>query len=434
MKIKKISLTNFRQYKSEEIEFPESNFIVCIGINGSGKTTVLDGIAMCLSHLIGRLTSQKDEYQIQYSIGLKDILNGQTESKVSLDMIFEGKNLNITVSKEIDQKGNSFKINPEKPVRPIREKLLLNSIENLPILVYYRANRSFFIKDNVKSGSYYNNLLNGYRFTMDNNTSAYSPFQNWIISQEGIENEKKIEKKDFNYELKSLIPIRRAVERFLTLLSDNRFINLRGRRKEDSNFNYGNELSGELIIDKNNDTVKLSQLSSGERALISIVVDIAVRLTILNNASAESLEGKGIVIIDELEIHLHPKWQRNIIPALKDVFPKIQFITTTHSPQIISSVSNNEILVLENKTHFSLSSNPLGRDSNGILEEVFETYSRPREVDKLISQIFRDIDDSNHDTKSFSEKIKNLKELVADDDPILSRIDSIRTRIKILNS
>src|SRR5680860_870102 len=329
MKIKNINFTNFRQYESESIEFPESNFIVLIGVNGSGKTSVLDGIAMCLSHLVGRLTSPKDKYKIEYSIKLNDILNGQTKSDVTLEMLYEEQVLNISVSKEIDQRGTSYSYRPEDWVKNTRKKLLQNSIEKLPIIVYYRANRSCSIQGKKEQTSYYNKILNGYRYAMNLDISSFSSYENWILSKDSIENEIKVEQKNFNYKLKSLIPVRDAVERFLSLLSDNQFSNLRGRRKEDSNFNYGNGQFGELIIDKNNDTVKLSQLSSGERALISIVVDIAVRLVILNDESTKCLESSGIVLIDELEVHLHPKWQRNLIPALKDVFPNIQFITTT---------------------------------------------------------------------------------------------------------
>lgn len=432
MKLERISFLNFRQYEQEEIIFPNSNFIVLLGANGSGKTTVLDGIAMCLSHVVGRLTSPKDEYNIEYSIESSDIQNGKTNSKVLSKIINENKKINISVSKSVDQRKTTYNFDPKNPFKKIKDDILINQVSSLPLIVYYRANRTFKIKNNTRPISYYAKLLNGYRNSNQLHTSAFSSFENWILKQESIENEKKIELKDFNFNLSTLHPVRIAIEKFMTELNENIYTNFRGKRKSDSNFNYGNFVIGELLINKGEDTIKISQLSSGEKSLISLVADIAVRLTILNTESPESLAGSGLVLIDEIEMHLHPKWQRNLIPALRKVFPNIQFITTTHSPQIISSVSDSDIIILANKSHFSASSNPLGRDSNGILEEIFETVSRPEEVEELISDIFEAIN-----IKKLNEaeiKINSLRYKISKNDPILKRIESILERIKLIES
>ena len=79
-------------------------------------------------------------------------------------------------------------------------------------------------------------------------------------------------------------------------------------------------------------------MSDGQRGLVCLFADIARRMCILNGASLQDrtlLETTGLVLIDEIDLHLHPKWQRQIVPALKRIFPKIQFFATTHSPQVI---------------------------------------------------------------------------------------------------
>lgn len=432
MKLKKIFLKNFRQYEKEEIVLPNSSFIVIIGINGAGKTTLLDGISMCISHIVGRLTSPKDEYYIQYSIESKDILNGKTNSAFTSELSYDNQPIKITVTKEIDKIGNKFDFEPKYPFKVIKEDLLKNAVSELPLLVYYRANRSFKIKDDSKSGSYYAKQLNGYRFSTTLNTSAFSPFEKWILTKENIENEKKIELKDFDFSMPALKVIRKAVESFMTELHENSFSSFRGKRKEDSNFDYGNSTIGELVIKKGDETIMISQLSSGEKSVISLVADLAVRLSILNKESSNALSGNGIVLIDELDMHLHPKWQRNLIPALKKVFPNVQFIATTHSPQIISRISDKDIIILSDKKHYSASSNPLGRDSNGILEEIFDTVSRPKEVETLLSNIFSKL--SKENISETKEMIRQLETQVAKNDPVLKKIESIRERIKLLNS
>jgi len=387
---------------------------------------------MCISHIVGRLTSPKDEYYIQYSIESKDILNGKTNSVFTTELLYDNQPVKISVTKEIDKRGNKFEFDPKFPFKAIKDDLLKNKVSELPLLVYYRANRSFKIKDDSKSGSYYAKQLNGYRFSTTLNTSAFSPFEKWILTKENIENEKKIELKDFDFSMPALKVIRNAVESFMTELHENSFSSFRGKRKEDSNFDYGNSTIGELVIKKGDETIMISQLSSGEKSVISLVADLAVRLSILNKESSKALRGNGIVLIDELDMHLHPKWQRNLIPALKKVFPNVQFIATTHSPQIISRISDKDIIILSNKKHFSASSNPLGRDSNGILEEIFDTVSRPKEVETLLSKIFSNLNKEN--LSETEEMIGQLETQVAKNDPVLKKIDSIKERIKLLNS
>lgn len=433
MKINEVTLHNFRQFEEETITFPDSNFITILGANGSGKTTILDGIAMCLSHIVGKLTSPKDDYNISYSINTKDIQNGQTNSKFSSVIDSGEKIIEIEVSKEINQKSNSFDFEPSNPFKELRKSLLNESIEsNLPLIVFYRANRTFSIKNDTNPGSYFTKPLNGYRFALNQNTSAFTPSENWFLKEESIENEKKVELQSFDFKSTSLVPVRKAIENFLSAMGSDFYSNFRGKRSDDSNFHYGDSVIGELLIDKGDETIKLNQLSSGERAVISLVLDISIRLTMLNSNSENSLEQTGIVLIDEIEMHLHPKWQRNLIAALKLVFPNIQFIVSTHSPQVLSRVSAEDIIILSDKTHYSASSNPLGRDSNGILEEIFQTESRPQEVENTINNIYTSL--NNSEIEEVNSLIEKLTSMIGSSDPVLKRINSIKERLNILKS
>jgi hypothetical protein len=107
-----------------------------------------------------------------------------------------------------------------------------------------------------------------------------------------------------------------------------------------------------LVVDKDGETFQLSQLSDGERGLLALVLDLSRRLILANpRLSNPVAEGSGVVLIDELDLHLHPKWQRSIVRKLTDVFCCCQFMCTTHSPFILQAIKNEQLINLG--PHFS---------------------------------------------------------------------------------
>ena len=102
-----------------------------------------------------------------------------------------------------------------------------------------------------------------------------------------------------------------------------------------------------LLVDKDGVSLDLSQLSDGERAFLAVVCDLSRRLALANPILDNPLHGAGVVLIDELELHLHPKWQREVVEKLRSTFPHIQFIATTHSPFIIQSLRPGELINLD---------------------------------------------------------------------------------------
>ena len=140
-------------------------------------------------------------------------------------------------------------------------------------------------------------------------------------------------------------------------------------------------------------------MSDGQRALVGLVADVARRACLLNSEAfgAQTLmETTGVVLIDELDLHLHPRWQRRIIGDLKRIFPKIQFFATTHSPQIIGEARPEEIVLLTPEGQ----KRPMasyGMDSNWVLECVMEAEGRDPAVARRIKDVFTAIDDGRLD-------------------------------------
>ncbi len=136
-----------------------------------------------------------------------------------------------------------------------------------------------------------------------------------------------------------------------------------------------------------------SNLSEGQRIMLTLIGDLVRRVVILNPHLGEKalLETPGVVLIDELDLHLHPKWQRLVIHDLKKTFPRVQFVATTHSPQLIGEALPEEIRILENGGVFR-PERSFGVDSSDILEEVMKSSRRNIEIDGLLKHLSELID------------------------------------------
>jgi uncharacterized protein (TIGR02646 family) len=153
--------------------------------------------------------------------------------------------------------------------------------------------------------------------------------------------------------------------------------------------------------------------------MIALVVDIARRACVLNPQLGEEVFSRtsGIVLIDELDLHLHPQWQRRLPNSLKEAFPAMQFITTTHSPQILSELSPNEIILLRGESACQPEVS-YGMTSDRILEDIMETASRPQKIKELLSKLFiaieRDlIDEAKEYIEELSEKAPGIAEIAS---------------------
>jgi predicted ATP-binding protein involved in virulence len=224
--------------------------------------------------------------------------------------------------------------------------------------------------------------------------------------------------------------IRKAIEIFCSKISNMYISNLRTKDiKENTN----------IVMDWDGLELSLSQLSEGQRNLLLLVSDIAFSLLhhvgsgigLTDRGESEDiLNRNGIVLIDEIELHLHPQWQREVIPALQKTFPNIQFIVTTHSPQVLSRVHRDDIFILKDNEIYQPSINPIGRDSNDILDEIMGVTKRPEDIQKLSDNYFLLINKN-----LFEEAQEVRKQLLSEldkKDPIFIRADAIIARKNLL--
>ncbi|ELC3192383.1 AAA family ATPase [Escherichia coli] len=330
MKINHIEVSNFRKYKAARFSFhPE--FTVLIGNNASGKTTILDAIALLLNTYFqgsglttGGGTLKKDDARyIHTRKEEQDFLEPQSPVWLKGVAALAGETCEWV--REMGDRGGKAKAFTAYGALE-REGVVKGQSPSLPMLLYYGAGRLWDLhRDNKMDTT--GSQLGAYRYCLDPKSDQYS-FIKWFIKLTMTELQRK-----------TPVPALRAVERAVLQCAPG---------AKSFYYDVGSETI--LIELKKEGLVRFSDLSDGYRNMVAMIADIAHRCARLNPQMGENVtfETKGIILIDELDLHLHPKWQRRVVPDLRKTFPNIQFITTSHSPFIIQSMNPGEIIDLDN--------------------------------------------------------------------------------------
>jgi predicted ATP-binding protein involved in virulence len=187
----------------------------------------------------------------------------------------------------------------------------------------------------------------------------------------------------------------------------------------------------QMLVDKHRETLDINQLSQGEKSLMALVGDIARRLAILNPALENPLEGEGIVLIDEVDMHLHPKWQRIIISRLNTTFPNCQFILTTHSPIVISEIPNPLCYSL-NDGKLEKLNNLYGMDVNQVLLQDMDAEIRNADIQDAFDNLRDTLQDG--ELEQAKELLAALEQKISIDHIELSKARLLIRRLEIQNA
>ena len=226
-------------------------------------------------------------------------------------------------------------------------------------------------------------------------------FSDWMRAQEALAEEQDAAKRHLNV-------LRSAVDRFLPA-----YTNLRPTAED----------SSRLLIDHGRIALDVGQLSDGERGVLALVLDIARRLSQAGPALDDPLrEGQAVVLIDEIDLHLHPKWQRQIVHNLTTTFPRCQFIATTHSPQVIGEVEHDLIQIIANGEVYS-PTHSFGVDSSRVLEEVMDAPPRTAEVEDLLTKVSQEV--GKQRLERAREFLAQLVDRLGENDPDVTRITTL---------
>ncbi|GCL39537.1 SMC domain protein [Sphaerospermopsis reniformis] len=416
MRVKQLKMQSFRGIGDLTIDFDEKEPTVFIGINGVGKSSILD----CLAILLSRFSSA-----IQHSTGSgrsfteEDIKNEKNETHNEIITNFESQKFTWSLTKVKkgrikDTSSNLSEIN--KIVENIKYQLSSSEQYNLPVIIYYSTNRAVLdIPLKIKKQHSFTQI-DTYENALAGTGSEFRIFFEWFRKQEDLENELRLENNP-NYRDKQLEAVRQAISSLIP-----NFTKLRVRRSP-----------LRMTLQKDSEELIVNQLSDGEKCLLAMVGDLARRLAIANPGLENPLDGYGVVLIDEIELHLHPKWQRKIIPALTRTFPNCQFIVTTHSPQVIGEIKPQGIYILEKTNDGIIAKRPessYGRDSNQILEDLMDVPDRKQEIKDRFLELFRLID--NGKITEARQLKQSLEQDIGYNDPEFASADVLIRRREIL--
>lgn len=459
--IKSLKLLNFRAFEDLELSFcvhesHGSNLTIIIGDNGSGKTAITEAISKSLSWLARRVVSPSANGE---SLSNYDInINGPEKyaSIIACFSISNSEKFEIELSKSFEN-ATTQRRNFLSDIIQLADIYRLmnsrNSNSNMPILAFYSVNRALEISD--KDLNYFeetvfsntNNKLDGYQKTL-NGAADFKLFFRWFKFLEDIDNaesplgEKLSELVDSFNELSAdddAEKIKRTIKKIESIQEQHKKSRQTLYRKlltstQDaievfvpgfSNIRIQRTPYLDMLINKGDDTLSVLQLSQGEKSLIALIADIVRRLILLNPELENPRLGNGIVLIDEIDLHLHPKWQQKIVPNLLNTFPNIQFVITTHSPIISTTVESKCIRKLRNGKVFDAPKGTKGADSSRAQETLFEVGKRP--TDDPISIALGEYSDLVFSDSWNTEKAillrSQLDENFGDEEPELKRLD-----------
>jgi predicted ATP-binding protein involved in virulence len=412
MRIKELKLRNFRGIKNLDLVFnQEYNIVVLVGINGIGKSSILD----CINLLVQYYGKVSHEYHSLNIPSYEKISNRQGLLESDIHIQCDYTNIRLIDTNNVDWKltrSNNYN-DEDDGLEYLEEGINEDSIKNITKdgctnledrYFYYLANRQ--IVD-----------FHGVGTTKSKNIINFESFSKWFKETEDLENEQRLSDK-----IEYRHPILESVRSSVYSMLGEEYSNLTFKRAVDR-----------MTVKKSGQEIAVRLLSDGEKNLLAMVGHLSRRLAEEYDRFENKLNDSSIVLIDEIELHLHPEWQRMIIPRLTKTFPNCQFIVTTHSPQVLSHVAPECIHILDYDGDNVIVKRPessYGLDSNRILEDILGVSKRPKEIQERMLELFRTI--NNNDLASAKEIVQELGDRIGINEPELVKAEATIKRREII--
>lgn len=423
MKFHELHIKNFKGFEETTFRFNEQ-FTLIIGNNATGKTSILDALSVAISCFLYGIKSSFARTIKGDEIRQK-LISGQPKPQFPLLIEAKGKIDGKILNWKREYRGNDGDDEEIKRIKPthkdyqniaeIAHAKLLESRRTegvtFPLIAYHGVCRLCAEHGNRRKVDYWQQgegVMAGYSNCLSPKSSS-NDFISWYKTYEDEirkfdQPEDKLLLQVFNQAISALVP-----------------------QWEDMAFSFkAGDLTG-IFTNDNGEKQKLffNQLSDGFRGIIGLAADLAYRCIQLNPhlGSKAITNTPGIVLIDEIDLHLHPKWQRTIVADLKRVFPNVQFIATSHSPFIIQSLKTNELIILDES--IELDNDPYRKSIEEIAEEEMNLGDVKRsklfqEKEQLAASFFSLLSKPLTEEKikresDIQEKLKELEMLYGDD-------------------
>ncbi len=431
MKIKKICVTNFKAFENVTFELNDQ-FTVFIGDNASGKTSVLDALAVASGSFFLGIDGVSSRTILKNEIRQITVDN-QPRPQLPVSIKAHGNVAGETITWKREVTNKSITSKDAGNIKDIAKRILLKSRmkegrttelkDIFPLITYYNTCRLCAEHEKIDFQKQKEGILMAYTNSISEKSSS-KEFLSWYKTQEDSVSK-------YNQEL-DIVHLNAFKEIILKLIPDNRWTDMSFDRKAD-------EFAG-TFIDNSGKLEKLgfSQLSDGFRNVIKLAADIAYRCIQLNPHLKERavIDTTGIVLIDEIDLHLHPNWQKRIVGDLKRCFPNIQFIATTHSPFIIQSLKKQELIILDTKKDDYLVDNPFNYSIEDIAEYKMQVKDVSRSIEfkkrvDIVTEYYTLINQNkegklNSEIEELKSQLEKLEEKFSDDPTFIAHLRSER--------
>jgi predicted ATP-binding protein involved in virulence len=421
MKITRLSVANLRAFEQASFEFDPS-FTLLVGVNGVGKTTVLEALRIGISRLLPQFTASKSRPE---AFTADDIRVGDPSLTVDLDFSLNGTERHWLLHKQRVQyvphkdgivREQILETPDRETVTPVfgKEAKALKSAKVQPIALHFATRRSMVSDEQVKIGKASGGQATAFADALAPRPLRLANLAEWMLAQERLSAE-------LPRAAEHLKAFRAAAGRFLP---DCR--NLRAEKDDRGR--------PRLFVTKGGISLDVRQLSDGERSMLALVLDLAQRLSQANPALDDPVrDGAAFVLIDELDMHMHPLWQRQVVSLLTGTFPNCQFVATTHSPQIIGETQPERIILLQAEDGRIVPKRcgqAYGLDANAVLELIMGTTSRAEPVRAAIAAVERALDDGELDQAR--RQLAELRNLLHGDDPTVVSLEATINNLEAL--
>ena len=330
MQLKRLTLENFRACERLDLELG-SRLTMLLGNNGSGKTSVLDGIAIGLGAVLTHLPSvsgltfsrQGDIRQQHNALAPYTRIGLETSSGLKWDRVQRRDKSQATAQAVPPVTG--LKALESYLDKTVIDPLNAGQTFQVPMVVYYGVSRAVLeVPLRRKNFPKTHTRLEALSQALEAQSSFRSAFI-WFYNKENEEHRRQKEQLSFAVALPELDAVRRAIGMIFPDISNPHI--------EVSPLRFAVTINGE--------TLDLVQLSDGYKTLLGLVIDLSMRMGLANPHLEDPLSAEAIVMIDEVDLHLHPSWQQRVMADLLRTFPQTQFILTTHSPFVVEALNNH---------------------------------------------------------------------------------------------
>lgn len=414
MYIKSLTLKNYRCYERLNVDF-NKNYTILVGVNGAGKSTILDAVSTALGSFIAGFDgiasngiAREDAHRKMFEMGSRVDAEEQYPVEISAICGVEGKE-DIPWTRSLHSHEGRTHISQAKTIMEYGSELQQKVREGdkktiLPLIAYYGTGRLYMQKKQKKNASENTKFsrTTGYVDCLDSASNDKQMLQ-WFKLMTEIQIQE-------GHPVPELEVVKRAMGKCYS-----------GSKNAENIAKFEYKMKSdeiEIQYKKGESVEKLPMrlLSDGLKITISMVADIAYRMAVLNPQLLDNIleETPGIVLIDEVDMHLHPAWQKRIVEDLHYIFPKIQFIMTTHSPSVLANVKHEHILLLEDGGVALPCNTTYGRDVSDILREMMKVDVCPEEVVHLKSDFYRVLAEEKYDLAK--EYLVKLEQVLGEND------------------